>query len=57
MTTLTSATNTQNDRANFAQYDGQFDATVGLPPANTQLGSKYFTAYIAAVNTTGVTPF
>lgn len=57
MTTLTSATNTQNDRANFAQHDGYFDAAVGLPPADTQLGSKYFTAYIAAVNTTGVTPF
>jgi|GEM_PF-2116677 len=56
MTTLT-LTTAQPSKTSNTQHDGQFDAAVGLPPANTRLGSKYFTAYIAAVNATGVTPF
>lgn len=58
MTTLTPANTAQvSTTANFAQYDGQFDAIVGLLPANTDLGSTYFQGYIKAVVSTGVTPF
>jgi len=37
--------------------DGYFDASIGLPPATNELGSPYFTGYLAAVNQTGKTPF
>jgi len=37
--------------------NGYFDASIGLPPATNELGSAYFTGYLAAVNQTGKTPF
>jgi hypothetical protein len=37
--------------------NGYFDAAIGLPPATNELGSAYFTGYLAAVNQTGQTPF
>jgi hypothetical protein len=66
MTTLTSsipatATVTANTTNNQSQpdshADGLFDAAIGIPPAHTELGSPYFTAYIKTAIVTGTTPF
>jgi len=43
--------------ANLDRSAGQFDALVGLPPADTTLGSEYFSEYLRTVASTGKTPF
>lgn len=36
---------------------GEFDASIGLPPQSTELGTPYFSAYLQTVVRTGSTPF
>lgn len=66
MTTLTSSipstatvpANTPKGQSQVdSHYDGSFDAVAGIPPAYTELGSPYFTAYLTTVVVTQVTPF
>jgi len=49
MTSTLALTTAQTSKTSNTQHDGYFDAVVGLPPANTQLGSTYFSGYIKAV--------
>jgi len=55
MTNLTQ--NSQSAKTSPAYLNGYFDASIGLPPKTDELGSPYFTGYLAAVAKTGQTPF
>jgi len=57
MTTLTQTQPIQATQATEDKYTAEFDVTLSLPPAEENLDSEYFRAYIKEVVRTGNTPF
>ncbi len=56
MTTAKTST-TQTTKPANDKHTAKFDASLGLPPATTDLNSEYYQAYIKEVARTGKTPF